>query len=71
MNVNIENTAGMNSRTRKLTDTDVRDLLRRWQDGESREALAQRFKVCRVHVNRIIRRQSWQCLDNEASNGQT
>lgn len=63
MYVYLPNTAGMNSRTRKLDDTQVRKIREQFLAGKDKDEIANEFEISRVHLNSIIRRAAWESLE--------
>lgn len=43
----------------KLTESDVRDIRRRYATGESQQSLAQRFGVNAANISMIVNRKTW------------
>lgn len=49
--------------TARLTEDQVREIRRRAETGEPREALATAFGIVPAHVRRIVRRDAWRAVD--------
>ena len=50
----LNRTDGEHSRTHKLSDDDVRAIRQGYAAGESKEHLAERFKISPCHVMQIV-----------------
>jgi len=61
----LNNTAGDNSRTRKLCSAQVREI-RGFQGKKTAAELAKRFKVHEVTINKIWNRVIWKSLEGNA-----
>jgi hypothetical protein len=59
----LSDTAGDNSRNRKVSSKDVREIRRAFEAGECPQKLADKYGVRRATIHNIAKHRSWKSVD--------
>jgi hypothetical protein len=63
------NFPGRNTRSARITPQDVRDIRRRYGEGETQAFLSRAFGVSVIQIGRIVRGESWQWVEGVPEGG--